>query len=256
MNRTLNFAKRNLLEISRDVLSYIFCVAFPIVMLVIMTLVNSSIPKEAGMTIFRIDNLTGGIIIFGQTFVMLFTAINIAKDRGGSFLIRLFATPMKSSNFTNGYILPMILVAFVQAVISLIAAVIIALIIGEEIKLLGFLLVLAAMIPSAFMFIAIGIIFGTLFNEKAAPGLCSIVISLGSFIGGIWFDVEGAGGVMYKISKSLPFFYCTKSVRSAIKLDLTWETFGLPIIIVSASAIVLSILAVFCFKKRMKADLA
>ena len=248
MNRTLNFAKRNLMEISRDVLSYIFCAAFPIVMLIIMTLVNSSIPKEAGMTIFRIDNLEGGIIIFGQTFVMLFTAINLAKDRGGSFLIRLFATPMKSSDFTNGYILPMILVAVVQAVISLIVAVLIALIVGVEIKLLGFLLVLAAMLPSALMFIAIGIIFGTLFNE--------IIISLGSFIGGIWFDVEGAGGVICKISKCLPFFYCTKTVRSAIKLDLTWETFGLPIIIVSASAIVLSILAVFCFKKRMKADLA
>lgn len=256
MNRTLNFAKRNLMEISRDVLSYIFCAAFPIVMLIIMTLVNSSIPKEAGMTIFRIDNLEGGIIIFGQTFVMLFTAINLAKDRGGSFLIRLFATPMKSSDFTNGYILPMILVAVVQAVISLIVAVLIALIVGVEIKLLGFLFVLAAMLPSALMFIAIGIIFGTLFNEKAAPGLCSIIISLGSFIGGIWFDVEGAGGVICKISKCLPFFYCTKTVRSAIKLDLTWETFGLPIIIVSASAIVLSILAVFCFKKRMKADLA
>lgn len=256
MNRTLNFAKRNLLEISRDVLSYIFCAAFPIVMLIIMTLVNSSIPKEAGMTIFRIDNLEGGIIIFGQTFVMLFTAITIAKDRSGSFLIRLFATPMKSSDFTYGYILPMILIAVVQAIISSVAALIISLIVGVKLELFGILLTFAAMLPSAFMFVAIGLIFGTLFNEKAAPGVCSIIISLGSFVGGIWFDAEGAGGVLYKICRCLPFIYCTKTVRSAIKLDISWESFWLPLIIVSASAAVLSGLGILCFKKRMKADLA
>ena len=256
MNRTLNFAKRNLMEISRDVLSYIFCAAFPIVMLIIMTLVNSSIPKEAGMTIFRIDNLEGGIIIFGQTFVMLFTAITIAKDRSGSFLIRLFATPMKSSDFTYGYILPMILIAVVQAIISSVAALIISLIVGVKLELFGILLTFAAMLPSAFMFVAIGLIFGTLFNEKAAPGVCSIIISLGSFVGGIWFDAEGAGGVLYKICRCLPFIYCTKTVRSAIKLDISWESFWLPLIIVSASAAVLSGLGILCFKKRMKADLA
>ncbi|MBP5191835.1 MAG: ABC transporter permease [Eubacterium sp.] len=256
MNRALNFSKRNLLEISRDTLSYIFCIAFPIVMLIVMTLVNSSIPKEAGMTIFRIDNLMGGIIIFGQTFVMLFTAITIAKDRSGSFLIRLFATPMKSSDFTYGYILPMILIAVVQALISSVAALIISLIVGVKLEIFGILLTLAAMLPSAFMFVAIGLIFGTLFNEKAAPGVCSIIISLGSFVGGIWFDAEGAGGVLYKICRCLPFIYCTKTVRSAIKLDISWESFWLPLIIVSASAAVLSGLGILCFRKRMKADLA
>ena len=256
MNRALNFSKRNLLEISRDTLSYIFCIAFPIVMLIVMTLVNSSIPKEAGMTIFRIDNLMGGIIIFGQTFVMLFTAITIAKDRSGSFLIRLFATPMKSSDFTYGYILPMILIAVVQALISSVAALIISLIVGVKLEIFGILLTFAAMLPSAFMFVAIGLIFGTLFNEKAAPGVCSIIISLGSFVGGIWFDAEGTGGVLYKICRCLPFIYCTKTVRSAIKLDISWESFWLPLIIVSASAAVLSGLGILCFRKRMKADLA
>ena len=81
-NRTLSFAKRNLIEMSRDSLSYIFCVAFPIVMLVIMSVVNASIPKEAGMTLFRIDNLAGGIVIFGQTFVMLFWLLSNSKREG------------------------------------------------------------------------------------------------------------------------------------------------------------------------------
>ena len=163
---------------------------------------------------------------------------------------------MKSSNFTNGYIIPMVIVAVAQAIISLIAALIISFIVGVKLKLPGLLLALAAMIPSAFMFIAIGLIFGTLFNEKAAPGLCSIIISLGSFLGGIWFDAEGAGGAIYKICKCLPFLYCTKTVRAAIHLDTSWTGFFLPLIIVTVSAILLSLVSIFCFRLKMKADLA
>ena len=111
MKRMMVFSKRNFIEMSRDVLSYIFCVAFPIAMLIIMSVVNSSIPKQAGVTMFRIDNLAGGIAVFGQTFVMLFTAIGVAKDKSGSFLTRLYATPMKARDFVYGYIIPMLLVA-------------------------------------------------------------------------------------------------------------------------------------------------
>ena len=255
-NRTLSFAKRNLIEMSRDSLSYIFCVAFPIVMLVIMSVVNSSIPKESGMTLFRIDNLAGGIAIFGQTFVMLFSALNVTKDRSGSFLIRLFASPMKSGNFTGGYFLPLIVVAGVQVIIAFIASVIVSLVTGTELSILGLLAGAIVVIPSAVMFIAIGMIFGTIFNEKAAPGMCSIIISLGAIVGGIWFDVEGVGGFMEKLSGCLPFLYATKVVRAAIKLDFGFDAFLMPLIVVIGSAAVLTALACFFFCRKMRADLA
>ena len=254
--RTICFAKRNLIEISRDSLSYLFCIAFPIVMLIIMSVVNASIPKEAGMTLFRIDNLAGGIAIFGQMFVMLFTAIGVAKDRSGSFLTRLFASPMKSSDFTAGYICPMLVVAFAQAVISLAASAVIALITGYDLKPGGMLLCLAAVLPSALMFTALGFLFGTLFNEKAAPGMCSIVISLGSFLGGIWFDAEGIGGIMEKICKCTPFFYATRLARSVIALDFGKESFVIPLLVVTGSALFLTALSCFVFQRKMKADLA
>ena len=254
MNKTITFAKRNFLEMSRDPLSYIFCVALPLVMMVIMTLVNESVPKN--MTIFQIDNLTGGVVIFGQTFVMLFTALSVATDRGGSFLTRLFASPMKGSNFTGGYILPMLLIAEVQIVLDLVCAYVISLITGNTLSIPGMLLLMVTGLPSAVMFTAVGIIFGTLFNEKSAPGLCSVIISLGSFIGGIWFDAEQTGGVLYKICKCTPFLYCTKAARATLKMDFTWDAFFLPMIIVVLSAVALMVLAVFLFKRKMKADLA
>lgn len=255
MNRTVSFAKRNLKEMCRDVLSYIFCLAFPIVMLVIMTLVNESIPAEANMTIFRIDNLLGGIIIFGQTFVMLFTTLSVSKDRETSFLMRLYASPMKSSNFTMGYFLPMILIALAQAFVAVVASFVISLIVGVKLNLVGVLLSIIISVPSAIMFIGIGVLFGTILNSNAAPGLCSIVISLGSFLGGIWFDAEGTGGVMYKICKCLPFIYCTRSVRSTIAMDFSKDAFAMPLLVVVAVAVVFAVLSAAVFKTKMKADL-
>lgn len=256
MKKTYTFAKRNLIEMSRDILSYIFCVAFPIVMLIIMTVVNESIPAEAEMTIFRIDNLLGGILVFGHMFLMLFTALAVSKDRTGSFLMRLYASPMKSHDFTNGYILPMILVGVIQSLVAIVAAVIISMIVGYQLSIAGLLLALLVSIPSAVMFISIGLILGTLFNQNAAPGLCSVIISLGSFIGGIWFDAEGIGGVIYKISKCLPIIYATKSIRSSIHAEFGFDAFVHPLLVVLIAAIVLAVVASMAFQSKMKADLS
>ena len=103
---------------------------------------------------------------------------------------------------------------------------------------------------------AIGMIAGTLFNEKAAPGICSIFISLGSFVGGIWYDVDGVGGVMQKISRCTPFYYAVKAVRSAIALDFSRDDFFLPMIVVTGAAVILTVTACFAFRGKMRADLA
>ncbi len=255
MHKIKAFASRNGKEILRDPLSYIFCLGFPLVMLIIMTLVNESIPAEVGMTIFRIDNLSGGIAVFGQTFIMLFTAITVAKDRSGAFLVRMYATPMTSMNFVLGYMLPMLLISVVQSIITYAASLVVALIVGVELSISGLLLSIVTLIPSAVMFIGFGMLFGTLFNEKAAPGLCSIIISLGSFLGAIWFDAESTGGVLLKICKCLPFYYCTKSARASVALNFGFSELWMPVLVVTACAVVIAVLSAIVFRKKMKADL-
>ena len=89
MNRIPALPGLDLQELLRDALSDIFCLGFALVMLVIMSIVNQSIPPEAGMTIFNIENLAGGIAMFGQSFIMLFTCLSVSKDRSGAFLTRL-----------------------------------------------------------------------------------------------------------------------------------------------------------------------
>ena len=104
MKRSLVFARRNLKELLRDPLSYIFCLGFPIVMLLVMTAINSMIPVGT-MDLFNIKKLAPGIAVFALSFVMLFATLSISKDRTGAFLTRLFASPMRSYEFILGYIL-------------------------------------------------------------------------------------------------------------------------------------------------------
>lgn len=254
MNRIKAFSSRNIKEILREPLSYIFCLGFPLVMLIIMTFVNESIPPEAGMTIFRIDNLYGGISVFGQMFIMLFTAINVSKDRSGAFLIRMYATPMKTTDFVLGYILPMTALSVIQNVITVVASLIISTITHTDINIAGILISVIVLIPSAMMFIGFGLLFGSVFSDKSAPAMSSIIISLGSFLGGIWFDSDNSGGVMLKISKCLPFYYCTKTARLTTAMD--FQDFALPMIAVTACSAVMILLATWAFRTKMKADLS
>ena len=254
MNRMLVFSERNRKEILRDPLSYIFCVAFPLVMLGAMTLVNSSIPAEAGVTVFRIERLCAGVAVFGQTFVMLFTALNVSGDRSDSFLVRLYTTPMQARDFILGYMLPMLVIAMVQTALVYAVSWLISLLTGSPLSLPGLLASLLTLLPSAVMFIGIGLLFGTLFSEKAAPGLCSVLISLGSFLGGIWFDADQTGGVMLTVCRCLPFYYCTKGARSAVALDFGWEAWLLPLLIVTGCALLVTLAAAEVFRGRMRAD--
>ena len=96
--RMLNFAKRNFKELIRDPLSLIFEVLLPLLLLFIFQQIN--IPGE----IYEIQNFVPGIIVFGFSFITLFTATLIAKDRDSSLLTRLGISPMKSSDFIIGYI--------------------------------------------------------------------------------------------------------------------------------------------------------
>ena len=252
MNKIKAFSVRNFKEIIRDPLSYIFCLGFPLVMLIVMTLVNDSIPPEAGMTIFRIDNLSGGIAVFGLTFLMLFVCLTVSKDRSGAFLTRLYTTPMRSGDFIAGYMLPTLLLAIIQILITFAASLVVSLITGIELKPLGMLSAILALLPCVLLMIALGLLFGTVFSEKAAPGMCSIVISLASFLGGVWFDAEGTGGVMFDICKVLPFWHSVKAARMACALD--FDGIFPHLLITCVYMIVILTASIFIFRQRMRSD--
>ncbi len=265
--RAMTFASRNIKELLRDPLSYIFCLGLPMVMLVVMTLVNSSIPETPALpagvpvpegtsmapTVFRIEKLTPAIAVFGMTFVMLFSCMRVSSDRSGAFLTRLYASPMEGVDYIFGYLCPFGLIALAQFVITYLSGDIIALITGKAtFNSLNMLLSLPLFIPSVLLYIGLGILFGVLFNDKVAPGICSAVITAATLLGGIWMDVDQMGGAWLAICDKLPFYHSVKAARLTLVGD-----FGemlLPLLITTAYAVVIFGLSVLAFVKKMQSD--
>lgn len=250
--RALIYGKRTMKELLRDPLSYIFCLGFPMIMLLIMTTVYNSLPKEAEVDIFRIDNLAPGIAVFGLTFVMLFTSLQVSKDRTTSFMNRLYASPMTPSDFILGYTFPMIILSVIQQLLTFVAAIIIGKMTDVELSITGLLLCMLALLPSAIMYIGFGILFGTLLSDKSAPGICSIIIAGAGMLGGIWMPVEVMGGTFLKVCDFLPFRPGVVVARCAFSGD--YHDFTKFLVEILGYGVVLYVLAIIIFRIKMKSD--
>lgn len=242
------FASRNTKEILRDPVTLFFGLGFPLLLLVLLSAINSSIPHEAqGATVlFRIEALAPGISVFGLSFISLFSSMLISKDRTTSFVLRLFTSPLKASDFILGYTLPLIPMALIQSAICYCAA----LIFGLKFSL-NILLAIVVNIPISLVFIALGLLFGTVLNQKAVGGVCgALLTNLSAWFSNIWFDTALVGGWFEKLANALPFAHAVTAARNAISgnyssimPDLWW---------VIGYAVVLLIVSIFVFAVKMK----
>ena len=259
MRRMISFASRNIKELLRDPLSYIFCLGFPIVMLAAMTAINSMIPADPAtgvkaMDLFEASKLTPGISVFGMSFIMLFATLSVSKDRSTALITRLRTSPMTAFDFIAGYALPLVVMAVVQTLITIVAGAVAGLAAGSEYSFARSLILIPAMLPCALFFVGIGIIFGTLFSEKSAPPCSSIIISLCGLLGGIWFSLDTIpeGNFFGTLCKILPFRHPVDLGRAIMAGD--GEAVTVPLLISVAYGIVIFAAAVFVFRFRMKKD--
>ena len=240
--RTLNFAKRNFKEIIRDPLSIIFSVLLPLFLLFIFKQIN--IPNES----YELHNFTPGIVVFGFSFITLFTAMLVSKDRTSSLLIRLGISPMKPIGYILGYMLSIIPLILIQNVLFFILA--IALGLSFSINIIWAILI---SIVVAILFIAIGIILGSLFSEKASSGISSIVIQLVCFTSGMYFPRELLGDVFSKICEYLPFESCVTIIKGIMNANLESITIR-NIVVFSIYTILALVISIVVFKKKMISD--
>lgn len=240
--RTLNFAKRNFKEIIRDPLSIIFSVLLPLFLLFIFKQIN--IPNES----YELHNFTPGIVVFGFSFITLFTAMLVSKDRTSSLLIRLGISPMKPIGYILGYMLSIIPLTLIQNVLFFILA--IALGLSFSINIIWAILI---SIVVAILFIAIGIILGSLFSEKASSGISSIVVQLVCFTSGMYFPRELLGDVFSRICEYLPFESCVTIIKGVMNANLESITIR-NIIVFSIYTILALIISILIFKEKMISD--
>ena len=240
--RMLTFANRNTKEMLRDPLNLAFGVGFPLVLIFLLSAIQANIPVE----LFQLQKLAPGIAVFGLSFMTLFSATLIAKDRGSALLQRLYTTPMTSLDFILGYTLPVVPISLVQCVICYIAARVLGLQMTVNV-----LYAIIFIIPASILYIALGLLCGSVLNDKQVGGICgALLTNLSAWLSGIWFDLDLVGGAFQKIAYALPFVHAVQMERLAFAGDISGAIFHLWWVL--GYAVGLLTLAVLLFLRQMK----
>ena len=240
--KMLTFSKRCAKEILRDPINLSFGLGFPIVLLVLMSAIQANIPVD----LFVIESLAPGIAVFGLSFITLFSATLIARDRESSFLQRLYTTPLRSIDFILGYMLPLVPISVAQSVICYALAIVFGLDIDINI-----VLAILAIIPISVFYISLGLLFGSILNVKQVGGVCGgLLTNLSGWLAGIWFDISLVGGIFEKIANILPFLHAVEVERALINGHL--GDAGVHLLVVMLYALGATIGAVILFLRQMK----
>ena len=240
--KMLTFAKRNAAEILRDPLTLAFGIGFPLVLLLLLSAIQANIP----VPLFEIEHLTPGVTVFGLSFMTLFSATLISRDRKTAFIQRLYTTPLTPLDFILGYTLPLIPFAIAQGGICYIVAFALRLPITPNV-----LLSLIFLIPVSLFFIALGLLFGSILTDKQVGGICgALLTNLSAWLSGTWFDLEQVGGVFTSIANVLPFVHAVELERAV--LSGTFSAILPHLIWVLGYSAVAIVAAVLLFLRQMK----
>ena len=238
----LTFAKRNAKEIMRDPLTVCFGLGFPLILILLLSAIQANIP----VALFEISHQAPGITVFGLSFMTLFSATLIARDRGSSLLQRLYTTPLTPLDFILGYTLPIVPFAVSQSIICYIVAIILGLDVSFNI-----LIAVLFIIPVSVLYIALGLLFGSILNDKQVGGICgALLTNLSAWLSGVWFDLELVGGVFKRIAYALPFVHAVEMERAVLAGNISsifphlWWVLGYAFVALS--------IAVLLFLRQMK----
>ena len=240
--RMLTFARRNAKEILRDPLNLAFGLGFPLVLILLLSAIQANIP----VALFEIQTLTPGITIFGLSFMSLFSATIIAKDRGSSLLQRLYTTPLRASDFILGYALPIIPIALAQSMVCYL----VALCLGLDFTV-NIFYALLSILPVSLLYIGLGLLCGSALTDKQVGGICgALLTNLSAWLSGVWFDLELVGEGFQRIANALPFIHAVRLEQAVLSGNFP-EIFPHIWWVLGYGAVLLA-LAVYLFLHQMK----
>ena len=242
--KIMTFSSRCGKEILRDPINLAFGLGFPVVLLLMLNAMQSNIPVD----MFRIETLAPGVSVFGLSFLTLFSATVVAKDRESSLIKRLYTAPMRPYGFIVGYALPIVIMSIGQSTVTYIVAIILGLPFSVNI-----LFAIAMCAPISLFYIATGLLCGSIFGVKQVGGICgALFTNLSAWLSGVWFDLSLLGENFEKAAKLLPFVHAVKVEQMLIKGDINGVLTHIFVVLIYAVAI--AICAVIAFLKQMKRE--
>lgn len=240
--KMMTFARRCGKEILRDPINLGFGLGFPLVLLVLLSTIQKNIPVH----LFEIDTLTPGITVFGLSFMTLFSATLIAKDRESALLQRLYTSPLRGMDFILGYMLPLLPIAMGQTIICYLAAIPLGLTVNADI-----IYAIIGILPMAVFNIALGLLCGSVLGIKQVGGICgALLTNLSAWLSGVWFDLELVGGFFEKLAHVLPFVHAVEMEKALFSgnFELAADHI-LPVLLYGG---LITAAAMLCFLGQMK----
>ena len=240
--RTLTFAKRCAKEILRDPINLAFGLGFPLILLWLLSAMQANIPVE----LFEIHTLTPGIAVFGLSFMTLFSATLIAKDRESALLQRLYTTPLTGWDCILGYMLPLIPMAIGQTLLCYLCAIPLGLTVNIHL-----LYAVIGSLPVAVFYVALGLFCGSILGVKQVGGICgALLTNLSAWLSGVWFDLSLIGKTFQSIAHLLPFVHAVKMERALINGDWVAACSHMwPVLLYGGG---ITVIAVYGFLRQMK----
>ena len=244
LSRVFTLTNRNLKEIIRDPLSLIFTLALPLFMEILFYLIFHDLTEQ-----FQMKYLAPGIVVFSQACLTLFTGLLLSTDKNTSFLTRLYVSKAKSYEFIFAYALSVLPITLVQSLLFFLVGGIF----DTSLFGLGMMLAIILSVVTSLFFIGMGILFGSICNEKSIGGVSSIVIVGQSVLSGMWFPVDGLNEGMITFMKVLPFRNATMLIQNMIiGVNDSFNDFILPLLIVLGYTVLAFVVAILVFKNKMK----
>ena len=241
--RILTLAKRNFKSILRDKVSVSFLLILPLGMEILFYYIFHELTPQ-----FEMKYFAPGIVVFSQAFLTLFIGLLIAVDRNTEFLTRLFVSKAKPYEFILGYMLAVFPIILLQSVLFFVVGGLF----DMSLFSINLLVSIVLSLFTSMLFINLGILFGSLCNEKSIGGVASIVVMGQSILSGMWFPIDALSKNVMYLFKILPFKNATDLIRNSLNNSYTFNEFGLPCLIVLGYIIITFFISILSFKRNMK----
>ncbi|MBN1218167.1 MAG: ABC transporter permease [Anaerolineae bacterium] len=174
----------------------------------------------------------------------------LVREKEYSTLESIFATPLSRSELLVGKLLPYVFTGLISVVICTIVAV----------KLFGvpfqgsFLLFLVLSVDFLLATYAMGIFMATFVSSQAASSIIALLVFMfpGFFLSGIFYPVSSFPDLVQEEAQWLPSTQFVAITRGLLVKGQGLEALWYPAVMLLVIALMMTVLAVFFFKKKLK----
>ncbi|MDW7673341.1 MAG: ABC transporter permease [Bacillota bacterium] len=225
----------------RQMLADPMYVTFTLGLPILMTWVMSFLPKDAG--VYEMASL--GVLVMFVALNLITSAGTIIEERQNGTWQRILASPSSYWSIMGGFFIKLFIVAWVQALILLFSG-----------KLLfgapwdhGYFEVLIVLTIYIFAMTGLGLFIASILKSQGQiQAVAMAVVMVGTMLGGVFFPIENANGVIKLIAAISPQSWAAHALKDILTLGIGLSSLMTPLLWMTGIGTILMIAGVLKIK--------